>query len=120
MQILDVHQHIGYHGSRLMPEISEDFTKRTEWMDHCGISQSVIMPSPDYYMPYGIADTQKVNQKMADYRQRHPDRFPIALGTVEPRHGRESLKAIDRMIQEKQRPAKIIQVPVYHYESSAT
>ncbi|MFC1816999.1 amidohydrolase family protein [Thermodesulfobacteriota bacterium] len=100
MKIFDVHHHFGYHLSGLLPEISEDFIKRIEVMDSCGISTAVIMPSPDYYMPNGISDTKKVNEKMADYKKHYPDKFPVALGTVEPRHGKVSVTEIDRMINE--------------------
>ncbi len=100
MEIFDIHHHIGYHLSGLMPEILEDFIKRIKVMDTCGISSAVIMPSPDYYMPNGISDTKKINEKMAEYKKQYPDRFPVALGTVEPRHGKQSVVEIDRMIKE--------------------
>jgi len=100
VKIFDIHHHFGYLMSGLMPEISEDFVKRIEVMDHCGINSAVIMPSADYYMPNGIWDTKKVNEKMAEYKRQHPDRFPVALGTVEPRHGKESVVEIDRMFKE--------------------
>lgn len=100
MEIFDVHHHFGYLTSGSMPGISEDFMKRIEVMERCGINRAVIMPSTGYYMPNGILDTKKINDQMAEYKSTHPDRFPVALGTVEPRHGKASLEEIDRMFNE--------------------
>lgn len=100
MKVFDVHHHFGSPHSGSMPEISEDFMKRTKVMERCGINRAVMMPSTGYYMPNGILDTKKFNDKMAEYKRLHPDLFPVALGTVEPRHGKASLEEIDRMINE--------------------
>ena len=80
MEIFDIHHHIGYHLSGLMPEILEDFIKRIKVMDTCGISSAVIMPSPDYYMPNGISDTKKINEKWPNTKNNIQTDFLLLLG----------------------------------------
>jgi predicted TIM-barrel fold metal-dependent hydrolase len=90
--IFDTHQHVGAldvgssgGGGTLSPE--EDYTRRIEVMDRFGLRAGAIMPSLQYPRPNGIVDTRAINDLVAGYRDRHRDRFPVALGTVEPLHG---------------------------------
>jgi predicted TIM-barrel fold metal-dependent hydrolase len=106
MEIADAHQHVGdlsdalgaWPGKRPSPE--EELRLRLGAMDARGIGWAVIQPAHSYLKADGIRDTARVNDSIAAYRKRAPERFPIALGTVEPSHGERSLAEIDRGGQE--------------------
>lgn len=106
-RIFDLHHHVGSlemvaeAGPRRSaggPE--EDARIRLKFMDAHGIEQALLMPANGYPTPDGIADTRRVNDAMARYRDMHPDRFPASLGTVSPLEGDGSLDEIDRCITE--------------------
>jgi len=48
----------------------------------------------------GIADTRAENDAIATYRDHLPERFPAAVGIVEPRDGEASLDELTRVRQE--------------------
>ncbi len=106
LEIADAHQHIGdlgdalgaWSGERMDP--AAELRMRLEAMDAQGIAWAVIQPSHAYLKADGIRDTRRVNDAMAGYRRRAPERFPVVLGTVEPSHGERSLEEIDRIAQE--------------------
>jgi predicted TIM-barrel fold metal-dependent hydrolase len=107
-RILDVHHHVGdataiLGGASEVPSgVMEEETLRAEMaarlaiMDRDGVEQAVVIPGHSYLRPHGIADTRRVNDAIAAYRDRRPDRFPVALGIVEPRDGPAALAEIDR------------------------
>jgi predicted TIM-barrel fold metal-dependent hydrolase len=112
MEIIDAHVHIGdlYH---LMSDYSNgeasapppldpdaDIASRLRAMDAFGVSWAIVQPSHGYLRADGIRDTMRINDEVADYRRRCPERFPIALGTVEPLHGERSLKELERIKHE--------------------
>jgi len=104
LRILDVHQHVGELPPRLpaagggdtpiTPEI--ELSSRIAKLDARGVSQAVVIPNHGYMRPNGLADTRKVNDAIAAYRDRTPDRFPAAVGIVEPLYGEHGLPEIDR------------------------
>ncbi len=106
--MLDVHHHVGDAftalGGTLDPTggMSADRYERVELeqrlaiMDADGVHQAVVIPGHGYLRPDGIADTRRVNDGIAAYRDRTPDRFPVAIGIVEPQHGARSLDEIAR------------------------
>ena len=104
MEVIDTHQHIGdlsdalgdfeAHTLTLSPD--EEFANRVETLKAAGIDWAVIQPAHSYLRTNGIKDTMAVNDAVAAYRERDPQHFPIALGTVEPSHGERSLEEIDR------------------------
>jgi predicted TIM-barrel fold metal-dependent hydrolase len=106
--VLDVHHHVGDAftalGGDLDPSggLSVDEHERVELesrltiMDAGGVAQAVVIPGHGYLRPDGIADTRRVNDAIAAYRDRRPDRFPVAVGIVEPQHGAALLDEIDR------------------------
>lgn len=106
-RLFDLHHHVGslemvaQAGERRSAgDPDEDARIRLAFMDSHGIEQALLMPANGYPAPNGIADTRRVNNAMALYRDRHPDRFPAALGTVSPLEGDGSLDEIDRCITE--------------------
>ena len=107
-EILDVHHHVGNAFRALggavdsAPELSEaefdeiELASRLEIMDRSSVQQALVIPGHGYHRTNGIADTRAENDAIARYRDRTPDRFPGAIGIVEPRDGPASLAEIDR------------------------
>jgi predicted TIM-barrel fold metal-dependent hydrolase len=108
--VIDVHHHSGTLealGIRIGPEgVSDDelweleFETRVATLDATGVDQAVILPGHGYLRPAGLADTQRENDRMAAYRDRRPDRFPAALGVVEPLYGKAGLDELARLRHE--------------------
>lgn len=104
-RVFDLHHHVGSleivsHGAAGAGTMEDDAAKRIAFMDAHGIEQALLMPSNGYQAPNGIADTRRVNDRIASYRDRWPDRFPAAVGTVSPLEGDGSISEIDRCITE--------------------
>jgi len=108
-QVIDCHHHVGSvsavaaeGGGVAQDEESEDFQQaearvRVATMDDLGVDQAVLIPGHGYLRPRGNADTMAENDRIAAYRDSNPDRFPAALGVVEPLHGKESLRELHRI-----------------------
>jgi predicted TIM-barrel fold metal-dependent hydrolase len=98
-KVIDCHHHVGSleaqglnvpgAGSGTDPRAVE-LQRRFEAMDNHGIDQAVVIPGHGYLRPDGAADTRRVNDAIAAYRDAHPDRFPAALGIVEPMYGKDA------------------------------
>lgn len=110
--VLDVHHHVGNAFRALggsiesAPEMDEaeyaaaELQSRLEIMDRGGVQQAIVIPGHGYDRRNGIADTRAENDAIARYRDRMPDRFPGAVGIVEPRDGEASLDEIARCKEE--------------------
>jgi predicted TIM-barrel fold metal-dependent hydrolase len=69
-------------------------------MARYGVDQAVLIPGHGYLRPDGVADTRRINDGVAAYRDRLPDRFPAALGVAEPLHGAAGIAELRRMRDE--------------------
>ncbi|MGR6999367.1 amidohydrolase family protein [Yinghuangia aomiensis] len=69
-------------------------------MGRNGIAQAVVIPGHSYLRPNGLADTRRVNDAIAAYRDAAPDRFPAAIGVTEPFYGDAGLGEIERCADE--------------------
>lgn len=107
--IFDSHQHVGgvfgvHAGDGAIgatpADLEPDRELRTAIMETHGVRQALLMPAHSYLKPEGLADTRRVNDRLAAYRDLDPARFPVVAGTVEPRHGVQGLAEIDRMAGE--------------------
>jgi len=110
--VFDVHHHVGRAFDALGGELDDepaalgrDFARveledRLRIMDEGGVRQALVIPGHGYLRPNGIADTRRVNDEIAAYRDATPDRFPVACGIVEPRDGPVALTEIDRVKNE--------------------
>ena len=110
--VLDVHHHVGDAfralGGTLDPAAASDAAEyaRTELesrlsiMDAGGVEQAIVIPGHGYERTRGIADTRAENDAIAAYRDRLPERFPAAVGIVEPRDGEAGLAEVDRVHSE--------------------
>jgi predicted TIM-barrel fold metal-dependent hydrolase len=76
--------------------LAQEMRRRIEIMDAGGVRQCCVIPGHGYERPNGLADTRRVNDNIAAYRDAHPDRFAVAAGVCEPLYGAESLAELDR------------------------
>jgi predicted TIM-barrel fold metal-dependent hydrolase len=105
--VLDVHQHVGAldagGGTVATASLSDEQKGRIELLDSLGFTAAAVMPSLQYMRPEGIADTRRVNNEIARYRDQEIERFPLAFGTSEPLHGeRLAREEIVRLSEELQ------------------
>lgn len=109
--IIDVHHHVGDAFSALGGSIdtpSEEELKhqkaelesRLAIMDSAKVQRAIVIPGHGYLRPNGHSDTQQQNNKIAAYRDRTPERFPAAVGIVEPRDGALSFDELRRIKNE--------------------
>jgi predicted TIM-barrel fold metal-dependent hydrolase len=108
--VFDVHHHVGRAfdalGGDLGPAGAEEDTRRIEVesrlriMDAAGVRQAMVIPGHGYLRPNGLADTRRINDEIAAYRDANPERFPVACGIVEPRDGPYGLDEVDRVAGE--------------------
>ncbi|MFI6586816.1 amidohydrolase family protein [Embleya sp. NPDC050493] len=102
-RVLDLHHHVG-----TLPSEPQSPTEATEFelesrlatMDRNSVDAAVVIPGHGYLRPEGVADTRRVNDAIAAYRDARPDRFPAALGIVEPLYGPAGLSELSRMQDE--------------------
>ena len=111
-EVLDVHHHVGNAFSALGGDVDQtgeltladyqrlEIESRLEIMDRGGVQQAVVIPGHGYERANGIADTRAENDAIAAYRDRLPERFPAAVGIVEPRDGEASLAELTRARRE--------------------
>ena len=69
-------------------------------MDAAGVGQALVIPGHGYERTRGIEDTRAENDAIARYRDSNPERFPGAIGIVEPRDGAASLDELKRAREE--------------------
>ena len=109
--VFDVHHHVGRAFDALGGTLQDSSTDLAEFerfelaerlrlMDEGGVCQALVIPGHGYLRPNGIADTRRVNDEIAAYRDTTPDRFPVACGIVEPRDGALAFAEIDRAVTE--------------------
>ncbi len=110
--VLDVHHHVGNAFRALGGDVSlgagleaeafaeQELSSRLAIMDAADVDQAVVIPGHGYERANGIADTKLENDAIAAYRDRTPERFPVAVGIVEPRDGEASLEELTRCREE--------------------
>ncbi len=104
--VFDAHHHVG-EVTDLFAGMGEavatadlEVAKRLEGLDHDGVRHALVIAGHGYLRPDGLADTRRVNDGIARYRDSHPERFPAAVGIVEPTYGNRGLEEIDRCAEE--------------------
>ena len=110
--VLDVHHHVGSAFRALGGDVEKaagmseaafsqkELDSRLEIMHRGGVEQAIVIPGHGYERANGIADTRLENDAIAAYRDRMPERFPGAVGIVEPRDGAASLDELTRCREE--------------------
>ena len=101
-RVLDVHHHVGDAfralGGEAQPETAHslELESRLEIMERGGVEQALVIPGHGYERPAGAADTRRINDGIAAYRDALPSRFPGAIGITEPTHGALGLAELER------------------------
>lgn len=107
--VIDCHHHVGsleaqgfdFGGADAGRDPADvDLERRLSGMDQLGVDQAILIPGHGYLRPNGVADTARINDMVAAYRDRTPQRFPAALGIAEPIYGRAGLDELRRMRDE--------------------
>ncbi|HEV8298731.1 MAG TPA: amidohydrolase family protein, partial [Acidimicrobiales bacterium] len=110
--VFDCHHHVGDVGAFLgdylgdagtrspSDPLAAEMARRIEIMDGGGVRQASVIPGHGYERPNGMADTRRINDGIAAYRDARPDRFPIAIGVAEPLYGAQTLDELDRCKRE--------------------
>ena len=99
----DVHHHFGpvpgwdQPGA---PELDRDLEARLAAMDHFGIAHACLMPSHSYARPRGTDDLRALNDAVAQLRAAAPERFPVALGTVDLWLGTDTVDEARRVLDD--------------------
>ena len=103
LPVLDVHHHVGDAFAALggpiggdAPDAGAEREARLAIMDRGGVDQAIVIPGHGYERPNGAADTRRINDGIAAYRDACPDRFPCAVGITEPTHGSAGLGELER------------------------
>ena len=100
MFAFDVHHHVGQPESNLGSEPGrredDEVRRRLAVMDAEGVDQAFVIPSHSYDRSAGVADSVRINDHIAAYRDAHADRFPAAACIVEPTHGKAGLEELRR------------------------
>jgi uncharacterized protein len=111
-EVFDIHHHVGTAvdslgwGDSVNAESDEkdsgtaEVNARIRIMNEGGVRQSLVQPTHTYLRPNGITDTRRVNDSIAEYRDRLPGRFPAACGIVQPQDGLLALDEVDRVASE--------------------
>jgi predicted TIM-barrel fold metal-dependent hydrolase len=108
-EVIDVHQHLShdaldeahrhlhvernivFEGPRVVggdaANAERELRIRLDALDAQCVRGAVIIPIHGYLRPRGVVDTASMNEAVAAYRDRQPDRFVAAVGVVEPIHG---------------------------------
>lgn len=107
-EVLDVHHHVGNAFRALGGDLESapdleaeeyaaaEIASRISIMEAGGVQQAIVIPGHGYERSRGIADTRAENDAIARYRDANLERFPAAIGIVEPRDGAASLEELER------------------------
>ncbi len=108
--IFDIHQHMGStgdaHGFTIEGQVAagdidpDELACRLEFMRQAGIGRAVAIPGHNYNRADGIKSTRAENDAIARYRDATPDRFPIAVGVIEPLDQAAALDEVTRIASE--------------------
>jgi len=109
-EVFDVHQHVGSTGDAHSSTgkaslsgaavIDAEVANRIAFMDDSGIRQSVAIPGHHYDRADGVRATMRENDAIAAYRDANPERFPVAVGLIEPLDHAAALEEVDRIAGE--------------------
>jgi hypothetical protein len=107
--VIDCHHHVGSlealgfkvdAGPEGADGAAVELDRRLASMARYGVDQAILIPGHGYLRPEGVADTRRINDQIAAYRDRLPERFPAALGVAEPLHGAAGIAELRRMRDE--------------------
>lgn len=102
MSGVDVHHHLGATPGRGVDgqPLAEKMSRHSRMLETNDLDQAVMMPSPVYENPEGIADTRQINDELATVAREYDEDVLATLGTVEPTYGDRGLDEIDRVLED--------------------
>jgi uncharacterized protein len=95
--VIDVHAHVGH---TLATNIGQTYADYLRTMDALNIQQAIISPAAGGRQAEGIQDTMRENDTIAAAMQGHPNRFPVGLAGLEPRHQEKAVAELDRAVSQ--------------------
>jgi predicted TIM-barrel fold metal-dependent hydrolase len=107
--VIDCHHHVGSlealgfkidGGPEGADAATLELDRRLASMARYGVDQAILIPGHGYLRPEGVADTRRINDQIAAYRDRLPETFPAALGVAEPLHGAAGVAELRRIRDE--------------------
>lgn len=96
-KVIDIHVHIGTSSSL---SVAGGAKTAIDLMDKNGVDCGVAFPMVGFEDPNGVADMVSINDQSVSCVREYPERFPVALGEVEPRYGKACLDEVDRVFGE--------------------
>jgi predicted TIM-barrel fold metal-dependent hydrolase len=109
MDIFDSHQHCGdtipgwgetFRRGAAPDPVAADLAGRLPMLDAHGIRQALMMPSMSYERVDALGAVRALNDRAAAFKRVRPDRFPVALGTIDLWLGRAALDEARRVLHE--------------------
>jgi predicted TIM-barrel fold metal-dependent hydrolase len=94
---IDVHAHVG---RTVANDIGQSVDEMLSRLERSGISHALPSPAAADRQAEGIVDTRRMNDVVAGAVRDYPERFPVGLGLVEPRHGDLAVAELLRIIDE--------------------
>ena len=96
---IDAHCHIGMTVSR-DPVVGQSVGRCLARMASSGVAASIIFPTAGGAQARGVLDTRDQNEVISGACRLYPERFPIGLAIVEPRHQHAGVRELDRAMGE--------------------
>jgi uncharacterized protein len=93
--VIDVHAHIGH---TIATNLGQTYTEYLHTMNTLNIRQAIISVAAGGRQAEGIHDTRRENEVIAEAMRAHPERFPVGLAGLEPRHQERAVEELDRAI----------------------
>ncbi|HLV10800.1 MAG TPA: amidohydrolase family protein [Halanaerobiales bacterium] len=84
-KVIDTHVHVGNSAALYVGGSIDIVVAR---MEQHGITHSVISPIPGFEDPEGVKTVEKMNKQVSVIRENNQNKFPMAFGVAEARHGK--------------------------------
>jgi predicted TIM-barrel fold metal-dependent hydrolase len=93
--VIDVHAHVGH---TLATNIGQTYAEYLRTMNALNIRRAIISVAAGGRQAEGIHDTRRENDLIAEAMRTYPDRFPVGLAGLEPRHQEKAVEELDRAV----------------------
>jgi uncharacterized protein len=95
--VIDVHAHVGH---TIASDTGQTYAQYLETMDAHGIERAILSVAAGGRQADGVADTMRFNDTIGEAMREHPDRFPVGLAAIEPRHAERAVEELERALTE--------------------
>lgn len=93
--VIDVHAHIG---RTIASDIGQTYLEFLKTMDAVNMRQAILSAAAGDRQAEGVEDTMRQNDAVAEAMRAYPDRFPVGLAYLEPRHQEKAVEELDRAL----------------------